>query len=639
MSTNPFVIGQWVRGERFYGRGALIDEILNGNRDCLWLLGTRRIGKTSLLKQAELLSSTAEKPTYFPLFWDFQGAEDPQELHDSFGDALIDAADRLEELEISIDAVQNDDCFVSMSKIRRELKRRGLKLLLLCDEVEELIPLNKKDPRLLKRLRRAMQAGGDVRSVLASKINLWALVDEPGDTSVFLEAFTPPLYVNNFNDREALDLIRQAHLPDDSQPRFDDEIVEDIRTHCNNHPYLMQLLCERLLEMGDLSTAIEHVASDSMVSYFFSVDFEMLTSIERNIIRIISDHDSSTSNSIYDTLNIGDRELSSALQRLEQLGYIRRNAEGRFQLVNVFFKRWFAQPDQDDVRSASDSEISMKVVTPGSDTVTELGVVDGRYELKRKVGQGATGVVYKAFDRLMKVDIAVKLLKPQYSAHEEAVERLRREILLSRDIAHPNVIRIYHLGSFEGKKYLTMQWMAGVNLAAVIKKEGFLSTERTVRMAIKLAGAMGAAHKRKVLHRDIKPSNILVDSNDEPFVADFGLARLVGESGMTHSGVFVGTPDYASPEQAELAPLDERSDIYSLGVVLYEMVTGLRMFKSDSVREILRKQRYEIPEPPRKMRAEVPQKFSELVMRCLEKEPSKRYQSAKKLEQALRACT
>lgn len=336
----PFVVGQWVRGERFYGRAAQIAEILDGNRNWLWLLGTRRVGKTSLLKQLEHLTAPSPAGGYFPVFWDLQGAESPEELHQDFGDALLDTEERLDRLGIAVDDVAADDLFISLGRLRRKLRARGLKVLLLCDEVEELIQLKDKDPALLRKLRRALQSREDIRSVLASSVRLWALAAQKQDTSPFLHGFTPPLYIDILADDEARALIRQEHLDAASRPRFADDEVELIRGRCGNHPYLIQLLCKRFLELGDLGEAFEQVATDSMVSFFFAVDFELLSRTERKIITSIAERSAASSKTIQLDLPLDSPSLAGCLHRLEHLGFIRRNDERRFYLVNYFFRRW-----------------------------------------------------------------------------------------------------------------------------------------------------------------------------------------------------------------------------------------------------------------------------------------------------------
>jgi hypothetical protein len=336
----PFVVGQWVRGDRFYGRASQIAEILEGHRNCIWLLGTRRIGKTSLLKQIELIAGTSRDPRYFPIFWDFQGADTPGEFHLNFNDALLDADERLERIGIAVEDVEAEDLFVSLDRLRRRLREKKLGLLLLCDEVEELIKLQRTEPSLLRKLRHATQSRDDIRTVLASTIRLWALSEQKEDTSPFLHGFTPPLYIERFSDEEARSLIEQSHLGPEDRPRFEDGVIDAIRDHCDNHPYLVQLVCKRYLETGVLEEAIEQVATDRMVSYFFSVDFEMLSEAEREIVRLIAAQAEATSQSMQEELLMGPDAIEGTLHRLENLGFIRRDKERQIALSNYFFRRW-----------------------------------------------------------------------------------------------------------------------------------------------------------------------------------------------------------------------------------------------------------------------------------------------------------
>jgi hypothetical protein len=635
----PYVVGQWVRAERFYGRLTQINEILDGHRNWIWLLGTRRVGKTSLLKQLEHLTASGEQG-YLPVFWDFQGADDPQELSLNFNDALLDAEERLDEVGIDLTEVEGDDLFVSMGRLRRSLRAKNRSLLLLCDEVEELINLNQKDPALLRKLRRTMQSQEGIRSVLASTIRLFSLADQREDTSPFLHGFTPPLYIHTLSDDEARDLIRQSHLPPGTRPELDDDMVETIRQRCDNHPYLIQLVCKRYLELQDLDEAFEQVASDRMVSYFFSVDFEMLAGSERKILRLISEETAATSASIRKSMPISTGALSSGLQRLENLGFIRRDQERRFVLASYFFRQWLH--DLPRVQLAPTSPIGSDQDQPGRSSETTLAfsprseTIDSRYRLLEKVGEGASGEVYRASDTLLDTVVAIKILKPGYIAGQEALERVRQEIILSRDIGHPNILRTYHLGEYAGRPYITMQWVDGTTLATIIADQAPLAITTCIDMTGKLASALAAAHQRKILHRDIKPGNILTDRQGEPFLGDFGLARLIGGPGITNHDYFLGTPYYASPEQAELQPLDERSDLYALGLILYEMVTGRRPFEADTGREVLEMQRTIPPPDPRKLIPTLPEGLADLILRCLEKDPAQRFASAETLAAALK---
>ena len=628
-SPNPYVVGQWVRGERFYGRNSLIDEILNGPRNSLWVLGTRRIGKTSLLKQLEHITSS-NGSDYVPIFWDFQGADDPNELKLTFTDALLDAEDRLEAIGIEVSKLEDEDLFTSMARLRRKLRSQGRSLLLLCDEVEELLNLHRQDPALLRKLRRAMQSQDGVRSVLTSSVRLCELAEERGDTSPFLHGFSPPLYISGLSAEESLALVRQDGSPAETRPEIESGDAVEICHRCDHHPYLIQLVCKRFLETGDLEEACRQVVSDRMINYFFSVDFEMLSATERSVLRLIAEQGTATDASIHAVMKGDTADRDDALQRLENLGFIGRDESRNYVLSSYFLIRWLEDlaitqpPPQPTLASLYE------------DPTISIRTIDSRYTLHEEIGAGATGSVFKARDAMLDTWVAVKLLKPEYTANRNALERVRQEIVLSRDIAHPNILRVYHLASYEGGTYLTMQWIKGGTLADRISERGALPVPEVLTIATKLSSALAAAHSHNILHRDIKPGNILVDEEGQPFLADFGLARLIGGHGLTQHGVFVGTPHYCSPEQVALQELDERSDIYTLGLVIFEMATGRRPFEAETVAEILAMQRSAPPPDPTSISPGIPGELAAITLRCLAKDPADRIANAKELEEALR---
>lgn len=283
--------------------------------------------------------------------------------------------------------------------------------------------------------------------------------------------------------------------------------------------------------------------------------------------------------------------------------------------------------------SRYESLSTLKVV--GGDRRRTDSIVDARYKIEEEIGAGSTGTVYKAWDSMLEAWVAIKLLKPEYTADPDALERVRKEIILSRDIGHPNILRIYHMGAFDRGTYLTMQWIDGKTLGDAIASNGALPLDKVLSITGKLVSALAAAHERHILHRDIKPGNILLGDGDEPYLADFGLARLIGQAGITRQNVYLGTPQYSSPEQANLKPLDERSDLYALGLVIYEMTTGRRPFEADDIQDLLEMQR-SMPAPdPRDAVPTLPDSMSRLILRCLEKKPSKRYSNTRALESAL----
>ena len=393
LPTIPYVVGQWVRGERFYGRTAQITEILEGHRNCIWLLGTRRIGKTSLLKQLEYLAESLQDRRYFPVFWDFQGAATAAELHLNFRDALLDAEDRLERIGIPLDEVAADDLFDSLERLRRRLRAKQTSLLLLCDEVEELIGLYREDPGLLRKLRRVMQSREDVRTVLASTIRLWALAGQKGDTSPFLHGFTPPLYIERLADDEARSLIEQSNLAPEGRLAFADDDIDAIQTHCDNHPYLVQLVCKRYAESGDLDEAIAQVATDRMVSYFFSVDFDMLSKDERDVVRTVAGQTSSSSDAIAEDVAIGPDALAGTLRGLENLGFIRSNASGEFELANYFFRRWL-QGDDDVAGDASQTLVPGALEEPAIPESEVKPASESLFSELRRRNVFRVGIVY-----------------------------------------------------------------------------------------------------------------------------------------------------------------------------------------------------------------------------------------------------
>jgi len=342
-TTVPFVVGQWVRRENFYGRTAVIDEVLGGNRNWLWLLGTRRIGKTSVLKQLEYLAMNSPDLGFLPVFWDLQGADRPEELHLDFADALLDAEVRLEQVGIHLTEVRSDDCFESLGRLRRKLLSKDLRLLLLCDEVEELIQLNRQDPSILRKLRRALHSRDGIRSVLASSSRLWQLAETDEDTSPFLDGFTPPLWIGSLDDEAARHLIRQTQLSETARPSLSDDEVERIQRQCGNHPYQIQLLCRRTLDRGDLDEAIEQVAHDRAVSFFFSVDFELLGNTEQTILRFLANQPGASLAEINRGIQDFPEAAATHLSTLQELGLVKRDPNGRHEIASDFLRRWLAE--------------------------------------------------------------------------------------------------------------------------------------------------------------------------------------------------------------------------------------------------------------------------------------------------------
>ena len=254
-----------------------------------------------------------------------------------------------------------------------------------------------------------------------------------------------------------------------------------------------------------------------------------------------------------------------------------------------------------------------------------------RFEVIEELGHGGMGKVYRVFDKKVDEEVALKLIKPEIAAEREVIDRFRSELKISRKISHRNVSRMYDLGDEEGTYFITMEYVPGEDLKSFIHRAKQLSTGTAISIARQVAEGLKEAHRLGVVHRDLKPSNIMIDKDGNARIMDFGIARSLSGKGITVAGVMIGTPEYMSPEQVEGKDIDQRSDIYSLGVVLYEMVTGRRPFEGETPLSVAHKQKYEAPQDPKRLNAQVPDDLSRLILRCLEKDKDKRFESAEEL--------
>jgi serine/threonine-protein kinase len=258
-----------------------------------------------------------------------------------------------------------------------------------------------------------------------------------------------------------------------------------------------------------------------------------------------------------------------------------------------------------------------------------------RYELIEELGMGGMGRVYKVFDKKIKEEVAIKILKPEITADEKTIERFSNELKFARKITHKNVGRMYDLNEEEGTHYITMEYIAGEDLKSTINRVGQLSIGKSISITKQVCEGLVEAHKLGVIHRDLKPSNIMIDKEGNGRIMDFGIARSLRAKGITREGVMIGTPEYMSPEQIEAIEVDQRSDIYSLGVILYEMLTGQLPFKADTPLGIAMKHKSEIPKSPRVLNTQIPEELSAVILKCMEKDKEKRYQSTEALLEEL----
>jgi serine/threonine protein kinase/tetratricopeptide (TPR) repeat protein len=264
----------------------------------------------------------------------------------------------------------------------------------------------------------------------------------------------------------------------------------------------------------------------------------------------------------------------------------------------------------------------------------EPGVDFGpRFRIEKLLGAGGMGKVYKAFDKELSRKVALKTLLPELVSDYLLTQRFKQELLLASKISHRNILRIHDLGEVDGVKFITMAFIEGRDLNQLLKEEGPFPLERSLKIARQLCEALDAAHSEGVVHRDFKPQNVLVGNNDHVYVSDFGLATSLetAKMGMTRTGAVMGTPRYMSPEQVEGKPVDSRSDLYALGLVLYEMVTGAVPFSGESTWQLMYQRVQTMPKHVKQVNPALPDYVARVIMHCLERDPADRYQSAKEI--------
>jgi eukaryotic-like serine/threonine-protein kinase len=265
-------------------------------------------------------------------------------------------------------------------------------------------------------------------------------------------------------------------------------------------------------------------------------------------------------------------------------------------------------------------------------------LIAGRYELEQLVGSGGMSKVYRAHDRLLERTVALKILHEHYSQDDEYIERFRREARSVAQLAHPNVVTVIDRGEHEGRQYIVFEYVEGENLKQLVEREGPLPARQVIELGLQVARALASAHARGVVHRDVKPQNVLLSEEGVPKVTDFGIARSSDVESVTLTGTVMGTSEYLPPEQARGEPVDVRSDVYSLGAILYELCTGDVPYPGENPVSVAVRHLHEPVPSVRERRRDIPSRLDAAIRRALAKDPAERFGSMDELIGELQAC-
>ncbi len=326
----PYVVGQWVRGDRFYGRLAQLRDVLEGERDRIWVVGMRRVGKTSLLRQLELLASEGPGGRFVPVVWDLQGSDEPGELDLGLHDALLDVEARLSEAGVDLPAP--GPAAATIAGLASALGERGRRLLVLCDEVEDLLALLRRRTELAVPLERAL-AGSGLRVVLASSVRLAGPAGPAGQEPAagLLGAFGAPVWLGPLDADESRALLRQDRLPAARRPVLAEAVLDLLTDRCGGHPFLLQIAAKRAVELDDAGEACQKMNCDPTVTRLFDTDLGLLEEADRELVADMAA--AIRSDGAYD---------SDRLARLRGLGLVRQGADGRSEPGNWFLAAYLA---------------------------------------------------------------------------------------------------------------------------------------------------------------------------------------------------------------------------------------------------------------------------------------------------------
>ncbi|MFQ5742436.1 MAG: protein kinase [Acidobacteriota bacterium] len=611
--VNPYTNRLMIRNaDDFIGRRAEIEKIFSRvgatRPQSISVIGERRIGKSSLLYQLfqdeERQRHLIDPDSYTFVFIDLHGLMGI--TVDEFLELFVEEVALAADLEPQPTAPTSSG-YIAVRRLLPRLEAAGKKLVVLWDEFEA-ITRNKNFSEDFFSFFRSVANRFDVAYVTTSTRELQELCHtEEIAVSPFFNIFTN-LYLGAFSPEEARALIRRpsaaAGIPLEPHEDFLIEVAGYL-------PIFQQILCCTLFE--------ELIRSPVGDTTFEEVTRHFATEADPHL-RYIWEHLDDETGRLLQRIAEGSQPAvvrGDIEEHMLRDGYVVHSSPGPYKIASSAL-RDFLLKQPDSTPAAEPDSIALQ---------SGMAAISDRFTIIREVGHGAMGYVALARDNLLNQEVALKVLARHLYEDAGMVLRFKRETALARELHHPNICPVYDLLEEKGYYYIAMKYIDGVTLKERLAESGPLGIADLQNVGCQILRALSEAH-HYLIHRDIKPQNIMLDGRQRAYLTDFGLACRPPEAGETHTGVLVGTPGYMAPEQIEGQVVDQRSDLYAFGAVLYEMATGERVFEGNSIQELLRKHVSEPPPRPSELRPDIPGEIEDLILELLEKNPDGRPPSA-----------
>jgi len=588
------------------------------------IVGPRRIGKSSLLfhvqdPQVRIQHKLTDE--HLIIYVDCEGSEDAtrSDLFHQWSEEILWQMSRKGEEERAPLELRRPVEFTDFGKTVDEATSQGFRLIFLLDEFETMAANRNLDAEFFAQLRKLANSK-NVAYVTVTQTELYPLTcsSETVLSSPFFNIFSA-MHLGLFQEHEALQFVTELSRAGGLE--FSDKTENFILRTAGHHPFFLHVACELAfdyqvtkpeIEEGDYRWLADKMRQE--LESHFHYYWDHLDAEERQLLTVLT----------------GSREHSQQeyplLRALERKCLVTRYNDG-YDYVAASFGDFVREQAGGDGFSVSETDLTGRKL--------------GKYYIEEKIGQGGVATVYKAYQESLDRHVAIKVLHSHLVDYEDFIGRFKREATAVARLRHPNIVQVYDF-DFEGDLYyMVMEFIGGPTLKAELEERGangeIFALGETARIFSALTSAIEYAHLQNMIHRDLKPANIMFTVEGQVVLTDFGIARILGSHHYTMTGTISGTPAYISPEQGRGERVDGRSDIYSLGVVLYEMVTGRVPFDAETPVAIVIKHINEPLPPPTMVNPEVSEAVERVILKATSKSPGDRYQSAKDMNEALQS--